>query len=133
MTMNTDNIEFELHPNANKTTDMHPDLTGTFEFDDQTYEFTDWIRRTQDGERDYHSVSIYNAEARKDAFKSKQKIDPLARLKFYEFRKKLATDPDFSTTKEPLRIGAAVLYGNLWVTYNEDPDALEDMTFRVIF
>jgi hypothetical protein len=132
MVVLTDNLTITMHPNVNKTNDLHPDLTGSFHLEGKSYELANWIRTTLDRQRQYHSILVYDSVARKAAFRSKTKCEPGAKLKLYETRKRVPQDPDFFTT-EPFSLAGIVWYAAMWVSFNSDPNELDAMSFKLVF
>jgi hypothetical protein len=56
---------------------------------------------------------------------------PLHKLHFYEFRKAQPTDPDFYS--ESFIEAGAVWHGGMWVVLPEDPEALDQIRYFVVF
>jgi hypothetical protein len=119
-----------LYGNANKLTDLHPDLVGSFALDGKSYDLADWIRTTLDLKRQYHSIIIHEAEKRKRAVQTKTKCEPVAKLKLYECRKRLGSDPDFFS-REPFILAGIAWYAALLIRLKDDPDDLETMSFEL--
>jgi hypothetical protein len=130
--MINDTLTFSLFPNINKTNELHPDLTGKFSLAGKSYEAASWTRTTLDGQRQYHSVLIYDALGRAAAFRSKTKCQPIAKVKLYESRKRLETDPDFHGP-DPFSLENLVWYATLTVKFSQDPKDLELMGFTMSF
>jgi hypothetical protein len=130
--MINDTLTFSLFPNINKTNELHPDLIGKFSLAGKSYEAASWTRTTLDGQRQYHSVLIYDALGRAAAFRSKTKCQPTAKVKLYESRKRLETDPDFHGP-DPFSLGDIIWYAALTVKFSQDPDDLETMSFTMTF
>jgi hypothetical protein len=120
----------DLYTNANKSTELHPDLVGSFPLEGKTYDLADWIRITLDLKRQYHSAIIHEAEKRKAAALAKTKCEAAAKFKLYECRKRLESDPDFFSS-EPFIFAGITWYPTLRVRLNEDPNDLETMSFEL--
>lgn len=134
-----DDVLIELMVNPNKIDVMQPDLIGGCTLGALEVDLSLWLATTRDGTRNYYSGSLNDSvrwrEARaasKQARGDKPKIEPLHRLKFYEFRKSSSQDPDF-TTPEPFIEANAVWWGSMWVLLPEDVEDVENIRYFVIF
>jgi len=115
----------ELHPNAQKQRDTHPDITGRIDLNSRPYTVVVWTRTTQDGQRIYHSCTIA-PPYRKGA--TEQAYPILKTAKMYEFRKRKPTDPDYQSVQAYQLLDDSV-YLAMWVTLGTDDDEA-DMAFR---
>ena len=126
-------IVIELTANPNKVDVMQPSLLGICKFGETEVSLAFWGSTTRDGARYYYSCAMHDAVKEKEAWKNDRKtIEPLHKLKFYEFRKAHPTDPDFATPESFIEAGAA-WWGAMWVLLPEDPDALDQIRYFVVF
>jgi hypothetical protein len=126
-------VVIELITNPNKMDVMQPGLLGTCRFGETEVSLAFWGTPTRDGTRYYYSCAMHDAVKKKEAWKDDRKtIEPLHKLKLYEFRKAHPTDPDFATPESFIEAGAA-WWGAMWVLLPEDPDALDQIRYFVVF
>jgi hypothetical protein len=126
-------IVVELITNPNKIDVMQPSLIGTCNFGGVEVSLALWWARTRDNTRDYYSCACHDAIKKKEAWANDRKtIPPLHKLKFYEFRKVNSNDPDFATP-EPFIEGGSSHWGAMWVILPEDPNALDQIQYIVVF
>jgi hypothetical protein len=126
-------IVIELTTNPNKIDVMQPSLLGTCNFCEIEVSLAFWWARTRDNTRDYYSCACHDAIKKKEAWANDRKtIPPLHKLKFYEFRKAHPSDPDFATPESFIEAGS-VWWGAMWVLLPEDPDALDQIRYFVVF
>jgi hypothetical protein len=112
---------------------MQPTLLGTCNFGDLEVGLAFWCTRTQDSTRVYYSCACHDAVKKKEAWVHDRKtIPPLHKLKFYEFRKIHPSDPDF-TIPEAFIEDDRVWWGALWVVLPENPNALDEIRYFVVF
>jgi hypothetical protein len=129
-------IVFELTTNPNKIDVMQPGLLGTCRFGEMSepeISLALWGTPTRDGARYYYSCALHDAAKKKEAWaKDRKTIPPLHKLHFYEFRKARPNDPDFATPECFIEAGAA-WWGAMWVVLPEDPEALDQIRYFVVF
>jgi hypothetical protein len=126
-------IVLELTSNSNKVDVMQPGLLGTCKLGEIEISLAFWGTPTRDNTRYYYSCAMHDAVKKKEAWaKDRKTIEPLHKLKFYEFRKVYPTDPDFATSESFLEAGS-VWWGGMWVLLPEDPDALDQIRYFVVF
>jgi hypothetical protein len=129
-------IVVELTNNPNKVDVMQPSLLGSCKFGELDVRLAFWLSETKDKQRVYYSCACHDALKNKQALqKDRKTIEPLHRLKFYEFRKAHISDPDFATTECFVEAGASS-WGAMWVILPEDPDApdaLDLIRYFVVF
>jgi hypothetical protein len=129
----TRDLVIELTPNPNKIDVMQPSLLGTCNFGDINTSLAFWWSQTRDKTRDYYSCAIHDAAKKKEAWANDRKtIPPLHKLHFYEHRKGHPSDPDFTTSDSFIEAGAE-WFGGMWVLLPEDPDALDQIRYFVVF
>jgi hypothetical protein len=122
----------ELQPNSAKVDPMQPSLVGMMKFGELACTLALWRQDTRDGLRQYYSCSVNDAVAQKEAWQRKESIEPLHRLKLYEFRQREATDPDFATTEPFVQDGRA-WWAMLWVILPENPEQVEAYRYSMAF
>jgi hypothetical protein len=117
-------IKGQLFPCENKLTHTQPDLRGTLQVDGQSVAVAAWTRRTQRGDRLYHSVSLSKP------FNKGEVREALAGpVKLYEFRKHADSDPDFQSSESFQLLGKSYHLA-LWVEIGSG-DELEAIRFTV--
>ena len=122
----------ELQPNSGKLDVTHPSLVGLVKFGELACSLALWRRDTKDMLRQYYACSVNDAVAQKEAWqRNKEKIEPLHRLKLYEFRQREATDPDFATT-EPFIQDGKRWWGMMWVQM-PDSNNVESFRYHLLF
>jgi hypothetical protein len=131
-TANPGDIITELQPNAAKIDLMQPSLVGLVKFGETACTLALWRQDTRDGTRQYYSCSVNDAAVQKEAWQRKEKIEPLHRLKLYEFRQRDATDPDFATTEVFIQDGKP-WWTMMWVLLPEDPLEVEAYRYFLVF
>jgi len=126
-------VVFEIFPNPNKVDSMQPDLLGTCMFGEIEVSLVFWGSKTRDGSRYYYSCAMHDAVKKREAWKSNRgTIPPLHKLHFYEHRQAHSTDPDFATPESFIEAGG-VWWGGMWVREPEDPNALDQIRYGVVF
>ena len=124
-------IELSLNPNKIKAT--QPGLLGSCKLGNLEVSLVFWGSETQDGSKYYYSCTMQDAVKSKEAWKrDRSTIEPLHKLKFYEFRKGRPTDPDF-TIPESFIEGGHAWWGSMWVFLPENADALDQIRYFVVF
>jgi hypothetical protein len=111
-----------LLTNPNKIDTMQPDIKGVCMLGEREIDLALWLSETRDGSRTYYSVAVNDAVRWREALqaskesrsKDRLKIEPLHKLKLYEFRKSHLNDPDF-TTPEAFIEGGSAWWGSPWV------------------
>jgi hypothetical protein len=103
-----------LRPNSAKVDPMQPALLGSAKFGELSVGLSLWWQATRDGARDYYSMTVQDTVKAREAWQNKEKIEPLARLKLYQFRQKSLDDPDFAAS-EPLVYEGKDYWALLWV------------------
>jgi hypothetical protein len=122
----------ELQPNSAKVDLMQPSLVGMVKFGELACTLALWRQDTRDGMRQYYSLSVNDALAQKEAWQRKDKIEPLHRLKLYEFRQREVTDPDFATTEPFVQAGKA-WWAMMWVVLPKNPEEVESYRYFLAF
>jgi hypothetical protein len=126
-------IIIELTNNPNKVDVMQPSLLGSCKFGELDVRLAFWFSETKLKDRTYYSCACHDALKKKQAWENDRKtIEPLHKLKFYEFRKTYSSDPDFDTKECFIEAGAS-WWGAMWVILPEDPDALDLIRYFVVF
>lgn len=119
-------IKVPVHLNINKTDDMRPDLQFAAELDGQPLRGALWTRRTRDGAKMYHSMSITRPYNR---LKGRSPDDTLVKnVKLYELRKPGPGFPDYQSP-EPCDLLGHSLFAALWTELGPDDDG--EITFRL--
>jgi hypothetical protein len=135
-----DDIVIELLANANKIDTFQPDITGTCKLGELEIDLALWLSETRDGTRTYYSLALTDSVRRREALQAakqvknsdKPKIEPLHKLKLYEFRKSHLEDPDF-TTPEAFIEGGDTWWGSMWVLLPEDSNDVENIRYFLVF
>jgi hypothetical protein len=128
-----EDILVEPQPNPNKMDVMQPDLLGSCTFGGIAISLAFWNAQTRDGQRMYYSLALNDTVKQKQAWQEGRKnIEPLHRLKLYEFRKGHASDPDFATTECFIAEGKQ-WWAFLWVLLPEDPNDVENIRYYLLF
>jgi hypothetical protein len=126
-------IVVELTNNPDKVDIMQPSLLGSCKFGELDVRLAFWLSETKDKQRVYYSCACHDALKSKEAWqKDRKTIEPLHKLKFYEFRKTHTSDPDFAAP-ECFVEASASWWGAMWVLLPEDPDALDLIRYFVVF
>ena len=101
---------------------MQPALLGLVKFGELAVSLSLWWQETLDGQRDYYSMTLQDAVKAKQSLQNKEKVEPLARLKLYQFRQNSLDDPDY-VSSEPFVHEGRSFWALLWVDVPEDfPD-----------
>jgi hypothetical protein len=127
-------IAVELLTNPNKVDVMHPSLIGTCEIGSLTVNLAFWLQQTRDGQRNYYSASLHDAARQKQAWQNNRtKVEPMHRLKFYEFRKSQPSDPDFATV-EPFLEDETAWWSSMWVLLPENAEEdIDKIRYFLVF
>jgi hypothetical protein len=81
----------------------------------------------------YYSLTMHDTVKKKQAWQEGRKnIEPLHRLKLYEFRKRHASDPDFATTESFIAEGKP-WWASFWVLLPKDATDVENIRFILLF
>jgi hypothetical protein len=119
-----------LSVNPGKVNDMQPVLLGKATIDELFVDVSLWHQETKDKRRDYYSATVRDAEKAKQAWvKSKEQIEPLARLKIYQFQGlNPGEDPDYATS-EPWIYNGKARWALLWIDVPKNfPENEDDIT-----
>jgi hypothetical protein len=128
-----EDIQVEPQPNPNKVDVMQPDLLGSCMLDGTAISLALWNTETRDGQRIYYSLTMHDTVKKKQAWQEGRKnIEPLHKLKLYEFRKGHPSDPDFATT-EPFIAEGKPWWAFLWVLLPKDPTDVENIRYGLLF
>ena len=128
-----DDIAIELMANPNKVDIMQPSLLGTAMFGQTAISLAFWLSRTRDNLRNYYSAAIHDALKKKTAWADgKKTIEPMHKLKFYEFRKSHVFDPDFATPEPFIEAGMS-WWGSMWVVLPENLENFEAIQYFLVF
>jgi hypothetical protein len=107
-----------LTANASKVNSRQPVLLGLVKFGELAVSLSLWWQETQNGQRDYYSMTIQDAVKAKELLQRKEQVEPLARLKLYQFRQNSLDDPDYASSAPFVHEGRG-FWALLWV---EVPD-----------
>jgi hypothetical protein len=126
-------IVMELSTNPNKVDVMHPSLIGTCEIGTLSFSLAFWLQETRDKQRNYYSASLHDAQRQRQAWQdNRTKLEPLHRLKLYEFRKANSNDPDFATT-EPFIENEVAWWASMWVLLPQDSKDIDSIRYFLVF
>jgi hypothetical protein len=121
-------IQALLRPNDNKTDQMQPTLLGVAAFAERVMDLALWWQETRDKQRDYYSMDIRDQEKARQAWQQrKERIEPLCRLKLYQFRQRNLEDPDYTSDSCFVYEGRGY-WACLWVDVPQDLPGLENVT-----
>ena len=116
-----------LAVNAGKVNNMQPALLGLVKFGELAVSLSLWWSETLDQTRDFFSMTMQDAVKAKQSLQRKEKVEPLARLKLYQFRKDSLADCDYLSSTPFLHEGRSY-WALLWVDVPEDFPEPEKVT-----
>jgi hypothetical protein len=126
-------VVVELTPNPNKVDIMQPGLLGNVTLGGLEVSIVGWYSQTRNGQRGYYKLYLQDAIKNKEAWqRNRERVEPLHKLHFFEFRKAQPTDPDFAISKSFIEAGSD-WWGAMWVLLPEDPEALDLIRYFVVF
>jgi hypothetical protein len=121
-----------LVPNARKTDVRQPTLLGMVKFGSLVCEQAIWWSETMDGQRDYYTLAISDAVAKREALKRKETLEPLHKFRLFQFAQREITDPAYVSERSFLQDGT-IWWALLWVDCPLDCDNVEEIKYVLVF
>jgi hypothetical protein len=123
-----DDVRTILVANTDKINNMQPTLRGMVKINGQVIDIAAWWSETKDGLHDYYSLKYQDSVAAKEAWaQNKERVEPLASSKLYQFRQRTDDDPPY-VSAEPVLLGEKYWWVMLWVIFPEGFPPLEEAT-----